>query len=82
MALKSSALIAIKTVLVAAAISVITGTALWLAIDIASFYTENQFTGKMKAYDAHLLNCIGAAFVLTLSTIICKALGRLLDSKQ
>jgi hypothetical protein len=55
---------------------------LWLAIDIASFYTENQFTGKMKAYDAHLLNCIGAAFVLTLSTIICKALGRLLDSKQ
>ena len=73
--------IGIKTLAVAAAISIITGTAIWLAIDIASFYTENQFTGKMKAYDAHLPNCIGAAFVITLSTIICKALGRLLDSE-
>lgn len=70
-----------KTLAVAAAISIIAGTAIWLAIDIASFYTENQFTGKMKAYDAHLPNCIGAAFVITLSTIICKALGRLLDSE-
>lgn len=70
-----------KTLAVAAAISIISGTAIWLAIDIASFYTENQFTGKMKAYDAHLPNCIGAAFVITLSTIICKALGRLLDSE-
>jgi uncharacterized membrane protein YdcZ (DUF606 family) len=74
--------IAAKTIIVCAIISIVIGTALWLAIDIASFYTENQFTGKMKAYDAHLINCIGAAFVMTLSTVICKALGKLIDLEK
>lgn len=74
--------ITVKTIIICAAISVVTGTALWLAIDVASFYTENQFTGKMKAYDAHLINCIGAAFIMTLATVICKALGKLIDSEK
>lgn len=78
---KETIIIAIKTIVVSAVIAIVAGTALWLAIDVASFYTENQFTGKMKAYDAHLINCIGAAFVMTLASVICKAIGKLIESK-
>jgi uncharacterized iron-regulated membrane protein len=60
-------------------IAVVSGTALWIAIDVASFYTENQFTGKMKAYDAHLINCIGASLVMVAATTICKTVAKVLD---
>ena len=60
-------------------ISTVIGTALWLSIDVASFYTENQFTGKMKAYDAHLINCIGASLVMVAATTICKTVAKVLD---
>lgn len=72
----------IKTLAANILVSVVIGTALWLAIDVASFYTENQFTGKMKAYDAHLINCIGASLVMVAATTICKIATKALDSKK
>ena len=72
----------IKTLTANIIVSTVIGTALWLAIDVASFYTENEFTGKMKAYDAHLINCIGAALVMVAATTICKIATKALDSKN
>lgn len=77
MNLKTLSLTFIKILSGFAAIAAVGGTTLWLAIDIASFYTENQFTGKMKAYDAHWINCVGAVFVITLGTAVCKAIAAL-----
>jgi len=72
----------IKTLAGTIFVSVVIGTALWLSIDVASFYTENQFTGKMKAYDAHLINCIGASFVMVTASTICKLVTKALYSEK
>jgi hypothetical protein len=72
----------IKTLIATIFVSVVIGTALWLSIDVASFYTENQFTGKMKAYDAHLINCIGASLVMVTASTICKLATKALYSDK
>lgn len=72
----------IKTLAANILVSVVIGTALWLAIDVASFYTENQFTGKVKAYDAYFINCIGASLVMVTASTICKIATKALDSKK
>jgi len=49
--------------------SFLTGTIFWAAVDIVDLYTENQFTGRMRAFDVEYWSAVrGAAFIITTSS--------------
>lgn len=46
------------------------GTIFWAAVDIFALYTENQFTGRMRAFDVEYWSAVrGAAFVIGTAVI-------------
>lgn len=57
------------------------GTIFWAAVDIFALYTENQFTGRMRAFDVEYWDAIrGAAFVIAsagLATAISNRVAKL-----
>jgi len=38
------------------------GTAIWAAVDIFDLYTENQFTGRVRAFDIEYWNAVLGTF--------------------
>jgi len=49
-----------------ALISITAGTAVWVGVDVFALYTENQFTGRMRAFDIEYWNSVagcGFAFI-------------------
>lgn len=54
-----------------AIISLMSGTAVWAAVDLLDIYTENQFTGRVKAFDIEYWNAvIGSGFIFLASYTI------------
>lgn len=52
-------------------LSFMTGTAVWLGTDIFALYTENQFTGRMRAFDIEYMDAVyGSGFVFLASWTI------------
>ena len=50
--------------------SFLTGTIFWAAVDIVDLYTENQFTGRMRAFDVEYWKAVrGAAFIIITSSV-------------
>ena len=49
----------------------LSGAAIWAAVDIFDLYTENQFTGRMRAFDIEYIDAvIGSVFVIFARGII------------
>ena len=49
----------------------LSGAAIWAAVDIFDLYTENQFTGRMRAFDVEYIDAvIGSAFMILARGII------------
>lgn len=54
-----------------AILSFLSGTTLWAAVDILDVYTENQFTGRVKAFDINYWNAVaGCGFIILCVHII------------
>lgn len=52
-------------------LSLMTGTTFWVATDIFALYTENQFTGRMRAFDVEYWDAVyGSGFVFLASWTI------------
>ena len=52
-------------------LSLLTGTAVWAATDIFALYTENQFTGRMRAFDIEFWDAVvGSGFTFLASWTI------------
>ena len=58
-------------ILFLAILSIMTGTTVWAATDIFALYTENQFTGRMRAFDVKYWDAVyGSGFVFLASWTI------------
>lgn len=67
-------------------LSIATGTAVWCATDIFALYTENQFTGRMRAFDIEYWDAVyGSGFTFlaswTIKTFI-SAVRTIVDAGQ
>lgn len=52
-------------------LSLMTGTAVWAATDIFALYTENQFTGRVRAFDIEYWDAVyGSGFAFLASWTI------------
>lgn len=52
-------------------LSFMTGTTAWAAVDILDVYTENQFTGRVKAFDIGYWNAVvGSGFIFLCVSVV------------
>jgi len=59
-----------RAVVLIAVSSFMFGTIFWKAVDIFDLFTENQFTGRMRAFDVEYWDAIrGAAFVVATAAL-------------
>jgi len=57
------------------------GTIFWAAVDVFALFTENQFTGRMRAFDVEYWDAIrGTAFVIVTSAF-ANAVGSIVSGK-
>jgi hypothetical protein len=59
-----------------AILSVAIGTSFWWVTDVAALYTENQFTGRMRAFDVEWIDAVLASAAAIACTSVIKAFTR------
>lgn len=54
----------------------LSGAAIWAAVDLFDLYTENQFTGRMRAFDVEYIDAVIGSFFLIIARGIIGGLGK------